>query len=283
MSVPGLRAAGRADLATAAMKYAGGITRARRLAGIPEPEIPERLDEERWDAATVVAAIRRLHAAGKSIAFSRVDGKLRTAARRHCGSYRAAVEAAGFDYDDIRLMHAPHTREEVIEALRALRRASPSLTRGELGRHPLSRSIGRLFDSLDDALRAARIRDWPAVERRGGILTKADVLSRISARERHGDSLVVHAVASDDYRLYRSAIWHFGRWPLALRAAGIEGHRRVWNRDAVIDELRKRYRRGRGYTAAALKRDDNALRLAAERYFGSVRSAAAAAELPAAS
>lgn len=273
-SVPGLRAEGRADLATAAATYAGGIQRARRLAGLPEPALNRTTVEQAWDASRVVAAIQALHDEGKSIAFSRVEGKLRTAARRHCGSYREAVEAAGFDYGETRLMSPALEQRQLIEELRRLRDLQPWLTRGELGRHSLARSLRRRFGTMDEALRKAGIRGWPAAQRQQGLLSRAAVVREIRRRRVAGASVSVRSVSADDLRLYRSAVWHFGDWPSAVAASGATPRRRVWSEDSILGALRSRHQSGRSLAVASLRLEDNGLRLAAERRFGSVGRAA---------
>jgi hypothetical protein len=84
-----------------AINYFGGFPRLRRLAELPPP--PRQHKRNLLDAHAVLAEIRRRHAAGESLAASKVPGTLRYAGQRAFGSWGKAVTAAGFDYERIRL------------------------------------------------------------------------------------------------------------------------------------------------------------------------------------
>jgi hypothetical protein len=165
ISKPALATAGHDGLAMAAHKHLGGMRRARQLAGVPEPR-QSAAEREEWDADRVVAEIQGRAREGESVAFSRVSLKLRLSGRRYFGSWRAAVLAAGLDYDTIRLTRRAYTTDEIIRLLKATAKARPSLTRVELSQEhaPLFKAMLAHFGTVDRALRIARLDGWPRTQ-----------------------------------------------------------------------------------------------------------------------
>ncbi|MHB9130360.1 MAG: hypothetical protein ACYDBB_04605 [Armatimonadota bacterium] len=73
-----------------------------------------------WTRETVIAAIRGEARAGQDLSYSQVEKRvpsLLRAAERVYGHWSAAVESAGFDYEEIR-RYRLWTRERVIERIR---------------------------------------------------------------------------------------------------------------------------------------------------------------------
>lgn len=263
-----LRAAGRHDVLSAAEVYAGGLPRARRLARIPTPARTYR-DPEPWDGDRVIEELQDLHAAGRSIANSRVDARLVAAAIDYFGSYRAAVEAAGFDYDQIRLRRPPYTDEELLADLRALARRRPAATLTDVHRDPRSKSWWLRFGSIEAAARAAGIRSWPKrLIRR--VMSAREVVAAIRARQTAGLLVFRESVAREDYHLLHSALRHFGSWKRALDAAGVadDSPSSRWNRRAVLAALRDRQKRGLRMDPSSVLRDDPPLYHAVRRHLG---------------
>lgn len=139
-----LKDAGREDVVGAIVMYFGSITRARRLARVPDPPrrawVPERWDEER-----VGAMILERHRAGEPLASSKVPGRFIAAGIRYFGSWPAAIEAAGLDYNDVRLRRGEYTKSELLDLLRALPRTRPDIRGKTFLRCPITvRSCGTL-------------------------------------------------------------------------------------------------------------------------------------------
>src|SRR5207247_1603828 len=104
------------------------------------------------DEDRVTAEILDLHAAGKSIASSRVPAILLAAGIRYFGAWAQAIEAAGFDYDQIRLAREPSTDEELVAEIRALAEDFPEMTRTEFRRHRIGNNAIARFGTLEDAI-----------------------------------------------------------------------------------------------------------------------------------
>jgi hypothetical protein len=133
-----LQAMGRRDLVSAAQKYAGGLDRARRLAGVPAPERRKGLAPP-WDPDSVVAEIKSRHRSGETLAHGKAPRPLVRAGCYFFDTWAAAIEAAGLDYDRIRLVRPAYDKEELLDTVRALARKHPNATLGDFSRKPLQK------------------------------------------------------------------------------------------------------------------------------------------------
>jgi hypothetical protein len=264
-TVPALIKAGRYDLVSAVHSYVGTIARARRLAGIPEPA-RRSVQGERWDDERVIAEIIARHEAGESIASSKVPSRLENAAIRYFGSWANAVEAAGFGYDQIRLIRERYTKQEVIDLLRALAREHPETRLTDLHSHSAWGAMVRLFGSIQNALHAAGLAGWPKSEFE--IWNRRRVIAAL--REQHKTG-----ARRRDALVNAAAIRYFGSLRAACEAAGVPLLRTEWSKQALIEELRTRAARGE-------HRLDERLMAACRTWFGGVVAArrAAGVEVP---
>jgi len=210
--------AGRMDLIVAAAKYVGSWTRARALAGVSFKPM-RRSTMEAWDAARVVAVIRERRHRDEPLAASKVPRSLLSAAGRIFGSWRAAITAAGLDYESIMLARRVEDGE-ILDWLRTLAGAKPEMTLfdlDKLGEHAVI--CRRRWGSYEAAAKAAGIAGWP---RR----TRAPAMSRTSVlrelRKRAKQALTVAAVRKSEggYQLITGVLHHFETWDDALIAAG---------------------------------------------------------------
>jgi len=259
--VPDLLAAGRYDLAVAAQHYLGGIRRARRLARIPEPR-RRRGEREPWDELRVVLEILDLISAGKSVALSKVPAKLVAAGMRFFGSWQHAIEAAGLDYGQVRLVRAPYTRDELIQLLRRLARERPTMTWGQLHEHRAWVAFQREFGGVKQAVAAARIVGWPHARHQKWDQTR--VLYELRSHPEYRVKALPNGLRD-------ACVAYFGGVRAARAAAGLEPLRTTWSEERIVAELQARAERG----DHALDRN---LKAACERYFGSVLAARRAAK-----
>lgn len=212
---------GRHDLVNAAATYWGGMTNARRAAGLPPPPRGKRATSH-WSEDEVIAVIKERKLRGWPLASSRIPRMLRDAATYYFGGWREAIEKAGLDYDQIRLKRAAYSRHEILNTLRALAQTRPQMTLTGLHRHRLKSGIERWFSSVDEALRAAKLDGWPRRVRRQPMLTSSETRARIRARHARGLPMFRTAVIRDDPQLERAGARNFGGWLAALRAAGVK-------------------------------------------------------------
>lgn len=269
----------RRGLVSALRSYVGSIAEARRVAGVPEPSRITR-QRVRWDEATVVSEINLLHEAGKSIAASKVPTRLARAAKRYFGSWSQAVDAAGFDAREVRLVRAAYTRGELLAILRSLAEARPRMRLVEFYDHGFIPALVRLFGNVDDALASAGLTNWPTRERTSA-MPRSEVLEAIRLRAREGRGTNWQVVRADAYHLWYSGVVHFGDWRRAVAGAGVElsGHNRQWNKARLVHALRSRSKRHESLRPSDLRRDDGGLYASVIWHFGSYAAGLKAAKL----
>lgn len=277
ITASGLRAAGHKALLTAIYGIVGSIGRARRLARIPHPGIKPAHTYQRWDEERVVSAILERHRNGEPLASSKVPANLREAARKYCGSWCAAIEIAGFDYNQVRIMRRAWTRKEVIAELRRATR--------EGARNPSGPSISDLVAPIDSPLRAL-FGDLPRALRAANI-DPAIVLRKTPLVHRDDNELIIalrKAIATDQVmsardffsntRLGREAAVRFGGIRAAIERIGPElwPARRNWpafSAREVIAKLQARHREGRTLAYDPTAREEPRLLRSAVKRFGS--------------
>jgi hypothetical protein len=254
--------AGHSGLVAAAGAYAGGLTKARKLAGVAPPA--RRLPVPRWNQPRIVGAIRDRVGKGQGLASSTVPPQMLAAGRWHFGSWDAALAAAGVDAAAIRLQRAPYTREEIIERIRGLAQAGTAVRPGTLKRVVKLDTVRKLFGSVAGAVRAAGIAGPPVHGNQKW--SRQRVIEELKARARRGEVGLTRG-------LERAAQLYFGGAHAARAAAGLPAMVRApWTQRALIAELRGRARRGdSGRTLWGVCR----------RLFGSVAAARRAAGVPA--
>jgi DNA-binding XRE family transcriptional regulator len=191
----------------------------------------QRAPHRHWTPAAVVAAIQARRAAGQPCHYQAVvrdDEALTGAARRHFGSWNEALRAAGYDPATIRYPPVEKrppgywSTERVIDQLRTHVAAGHGLAahimdKLEPGLVPTAQ---RLFGSWAAAVEAAGY-DYAAVR-----LTRAwspdTVIQRLRDAAARGADLSDHTAQALAPDLYGAARQHFGGWPPALTAAGLD-------------------------------------------------------------
>jgi hypothetical protein len=226
MSSIAMMQAGRNDLLVAANKYVGSWVRARELAGIPF-ERHQAKAPQAWDAASVVETISERHRRDHPLASSKVPRALISAANRIFGSWRAAIEAAGLDYDAIVLARRV-SDDEILEWLRHLARTRPRMTLFDLDKHgEHAVACRRRWGSYEAAAVAAGITGWP-IRLRHRSLSRAEVIRALRARHAAKLPLHIRAVRKSDggHSLILSMLHHFASWDEALSAARVRLQRK---------------------------------------------------------
>lgn len=110
------------------------------------------------------------------------------------------------------------------------------------------------------------------------------VLSEIRKRSAAGLPLnVPHLRKSKTWTLYECGCKFFRSWGRAVEAAGLNGRLKRsgwWNRDRVIETIRRRHSTGKAVTFQAVREEDNPLLCAGRDHFGTWQAALQAAGMP---
>lgn len=218
--------AGHRDLVLAACGMFGTWTAARARAGLPPLIRRPSKPSAGWDEAQVIAEILRRHQRRESLAVTKVPRSLSSAACRHLGSWRRAVEAADLQYADIALSRR-FDDQELLDWLRGLARRRPRMSLLELEELGGHRSACiRRWGSVQAAARAAGLRDWPT-RTRYWAMPRDEVLRQLQARARAGQPLSFIRVRRDQSAaaLRHSLFRHFATWDEAIAAAGLPPQR----------------------------------------------------------
>ncbi len=221
LSMSAMRDGGHNDLVVAACTYVGSWTRARDAAGVAfKRKRPKQTTS--WDGNAVVAEIRRRRDSGLELAVTKCPRSLVSAANRIFGSWRAAIEAAGIDYDDVTLLRT-YDDEELLAWLRELARRNPDMSPFEIDQHgEHAVACRRRWGSYEAAAAAAGLVDWPT-RKRNAAVTRAKVLRLLRERRDAKLSMRFKAVENSEggSLIITSVLHHFARWADALEAAGI--------------------------------------------------------------
>jgi hypothetical protein len=216
-----------------------------------------------WSKDEIIAAIRTRHRQGTLTSTWREERHLCTAAKRAFGSWRQALEVAGFPQP------SPWTSERVMQAIDARRAQGLPLVGIDRINPPLYSAAKRYFGGWHNALRAVGLRPKPQQR-----WSKRSVLQAI--HRRHEAGLPLSRVWQEDTSLFDAAVRYFGSWEETLRAAGMQpSPRKRWSRDRVITELQYWQR----HSTVSLHQADANLAAAAARLFGSLDAAMEAAHV----
>ena len=182
----------------------------------------------RWTRKSIVEEIRTLHANGDELNYSSAEEDnlgLVQAAAWHFGTWRRAVETAGFDYESVS-KYRRWTTERVLEAIREHHRRGSDLSWRIFSQEidpPLAAAAVRSnvgFDTWHEAITAAGI-DYEKVARYRH-WTPERVVKEIQELAAQGAPLSSKLVQNNHPPLYNAAKRRFKQWDLALTAAGID-------------------------------------------------------------
>lgn len=274
------------SLHAAAIHWFGSYRAAVEAAGIDYARVCHE-PENHWSREAIIRELRRrknqpLHQGE----MEREMPALVLAAYRYFGNYRKAIEAAGFDYEHIRVrpQHVWNPRR-IVTALRRARHNGNDLWHGALKRSEpsLLRAAQRYFGSYHRAAKAAGIEASalrPPPFRRWSGPCVVEELKRMH-RERQPLN-PTHLRKTRPY-LFRVCGRRFGCYRKAVAAAGIEytSVARILHppmpAEQVISRLQVLFERGKDLRYGSMARCEPRLLEAARRRFGTYRDAVEAA------
>lgn len=255
-----------------------------------------RKGRRRWTNESIIAEIQRLYREGENLSARNMQMRhsaLFSSARSpsHFGSWRAAVEAAGLDYDQIRSQRrlGAWTKEGILEAIRRRyaegKSLAPAAVRREDSRLFAAARSKRHFGSWSKALEAAGV-DYTPIK---GVRrwNREKIVQTIRELYAQGVDLRWSNIDRVNPSLYRAARLpqNFGSWRNALQAAGLRVEEFApitrWTKERILEEIRRLHHAGHDLSLESMrKRNPYLVSIACQsRFFGSWEAAVAAADL----
>jgi hypothetical protein len=205
---------------------------------------------------------------------------LRSAAVFYFGSYAKAIEAAGLNYEEIRVRPPRWERAQIILKLQELAAAGVKLNCARILEHAEGyySSILREFGSTEAALKAAGVDYYGKVK-----WNRQKVLDELRKLHREGKDLAYSRVQPGNPGLARAAATLFGGYPRAVEALGLKYERprtAQWSQERILSELRSLVDSGVEANGRAIRRANSRLFAACRAYFGRVSEALGLAGIP---
>jgi len=230
-----------------------------------------------WSREEVINRIRSLANRGARIHLAGVAGlgewHLIRAASHFFGSWRAAVKAAGFDYDKVRADKL-WTREKVMRMIRKLyRQGKPLNSRAVQINEPALFAAAchdHLFGGWAKAVEASGL-DYERI-RRYEQWDEARLRQEVAAAERAGLSLNAKSIFRSRPHLYWAGCRRYGSWGNTLRALGYDAQsvalRKKRSTEEIVEGIRALHRAGVRLDYKTVRERYPALHAAACRAFG---------------
>lgn len=183
-----------------------------------------------WTKEKLTAQIKKLHREGvdlsptsMQLAHSALFSSARSAS--HFGSWRAAIEAAGLDYDSFKRVKGQWTREDILRRIREMNAQGHDLLDPRFKTKNRSLYLAacahRYFGSWKRAVEAAGLDHEQMRESR--VWTQARILRTIQQLAAQNKPLGWAFIEEHEPGIYRAARRkeNFGSWSGALQAAGV--------------------------------------------------------------
>lgn len=219
-------------LYSAALRYFRGWAEAVEAAGIDYGVIRRASRREaiskitKWNKKRVIEEIKKIPK--KDLWFIyKTNVALHSAARREFGSWKKAVEAAGYDYEEINeLADTSYTSWSKERIVRIIRELPPELLsyRNMTKEHLLLYSAAyRKFGNWANALRVAGIDD-EIIKKcfKNKKWSSEAILKEIRERYRQGEKLSSGYMQKHFPSLFSAAYRRFGSWGEAIDASGLD-------------------------------------------------------------
>jgi hypothetical protein len=183
--------------------------------------------QRRWSKESIALEILSMYESGETLNYSSVASSnlaLLRAATRYFGTWEAAVNFSGLNYEDIR-RYKSWTRERIVERIRELHGQGADLswrnvclnTDPQLAAAATKKSH---FGSWREALEASGL-DYDTI-RRYQEWDDDRILDKVREYACAGKPLNAKNVEQDDITLITAARRRFDSWHLALTAAGLD-------------------------------------------------------------
>ncbi len=227
---------------------------------------------QHWKREDVLDEIRRIHEAGGSLRGRQVPVSLYETGRRLFGTWQAAVEAAGFDYEQVSGVRR-WNRERVVERIRRLAAAGVPLNATYIQQH---------YPALHSAAIVQFPRSWARALEAAGFDPEEHKMPRGLWDKQRAAQWVKNRVAEKQSILARDAprelVWFVYQrlhvpWTDFVESLGIPypGVKkcRDWTREKALSEIRRLGAEGHPLYYSAVASDYPALIHQSRKFFGS--------------
>lgn len=198
-----------------------------------------------WTKDRLIKEIQRLHKEGQDLSPTAIQGSnsalfSSARSRSHFGSWRAAIEAAGLDYDQLKRVKQRWNREEILQRIREMHAQGHDLLDPKFKVKNRSLYLAacahRYFGSWRRAVSAAGLDHEEMRESR--VWTRTRILRTIQELSVEGKPLGWAYIEEHEPGIYRAARRkeNFGSWVGALQAAGVD-HTPLRGRGAGVSTL----------------------------------------------
>lgn len=207
----------------------GSWRNAIRAAGLDPQKVCKR--KRKWTEEKILEEIQRLHAEGEDLSHSAAKKNHQylvvvAVDDRMFGSWRNAIEAAGFDYEDIS-KHRFWSKDKIVNRIQELHEEGEDLSheaaKNKYGALVSAASSKRYFGSWKDAIEAAGL-DYSDI-RKINRWTTDKIIETIRDLHEEGKSVNNSNMRRMGYRGMMEAASRenaFGSWAAAVEAAGLD-------------------------------------------------------------
>lgn len=181
----------------------------------------------KWSKEAIAEEIARLHQANENLSYADVAQKhvaLLRAATRYFGSWRAAIQHAGLDYESVR-KYQTWTSERILDRIRELHAAGTDLSWRHVStvvdpQLAAAATKRQHFGSWRGAIEAAGL-DYSKI-RRYQQWNEQTIIEKLRELHSQGVSLNAKNMEELDITLITAARRRFDSWHCALEAAGLD-------------------------------------------------------------
>ena len=233
-----------------------------------------------WTKEKIVKRIQELHEEGVDLSptgIQKTHSALFSSARSksHFGNWRAAILAAGLDYEEIKRGGDVWMEEDILEGIRQAYARGEDILGAEFKERNkklyLAACAKRYFGSWKSAIIAAQL-DYEGI-RGQRFWNRERIMEKIVELNRQGEKLIWSLLDRTHPDLYRAARRkeNFGSWRNALAQAQISYQEarqlKEWSREAVLEALHELLALGAELNLQAAQDKHPSLLQGAEKHF----------------
>lgn len=208
---------GSSNLYKMAMKFFGTWKNAIEYAGFI---YEDRRISKNWTKENTIEEIKRLHKEGHSLAITDIDvPSIYTMACRHFGSWKKAIESAGLNYQEIKLLKE-WTPEIVIEKIKEMNKKDLSYTEMRKNNKYMMDYATKQFGSWQQAITDAGL-NYEEIKRNGD-WSEEKILNLIKEMFNNNEELSLQYIRRTNGPLYHMAKKHYGSWRKAIELCDIK-------------------------------------------------------------